>query len=112
MPSWARKQDEMADFHLAPLARPLYVKGADVEGATGEFEGEVLAIGVRGTDPVIPATPDGPDLAAEGLLGWGSTHLLVADEAKPFPVWVPKSAITEHRVGSRDEHRARTAAEL
>jgi hypothetical protein len=55
---------------------------------------------MRGTDPVIPAEPNGHDPAAERLLGWGSTHLLVADERGAAPVWVPKSGVIRHRIGT------------
>jgi hypothetical protein len=89
----------MADFHLIPCTQPLYVEGSADEGGIGEFRGLVLAIGVRGTDPVIPAEPNGHDPAAEGLLGWGSTHLLVADESRGAPVWVPKIGVTRHWIG-------------
>jgi hypothetical protein len=90
----------MADFHFIPAAQHLYVEGSADEGGIGEFRGTVLAIGVRGTDPVIPAEPNGHDPSAEGLLGWGSTHLLVADESRPAPIWVPKNSVIHHRVGT------------
>ena len=80
--------------------------GIAEEGGIGEFRGPVLAIGLRGSEPLIPAQPDGVDRVAEGLLGWGSTHFLVADESKPAPIWVPKSEVTAHRIAgeaTRDE---------
>ena len=88
----------MADFHLVALHQPLYVEGVAEEGGIGEFCGRVLVIGLRGSEPLIPAQPDGNDPVAEGLLGWGSTHFLVADESRPAPIWVPKSEITAHRL--------------
>jgi hypothetical protein len=88
----------MADFHLVALHQPLYVEGLAEEAGIGEFRGRVVAIGLRGSEPLIPAQPDGSDPVAEGLLGWGSTHFLVADESRPAPIWVPKSEVTAHRL--------------
>jgi hypothetical protein len=89
----------MAEFHLIPATQPLYVEGVTEDGGIGEFRGRVIAIGVKGTDTVIPAEPNGSDPATESLIGWGSTHLLVADETKRAPIWVPKNGVTSHRVG-------------
>jgi hypothetical protein len=96
----------MAEFHLTPITHELYVEGAADEGGIGEYRGLVLAIGVRGTDPVIPAEPNGHDPAVEGLLGWGSTHLLVADEDRPAPIWVPKNSVVRHRIGATERDAA------
>ena len=92
----------MSDFHLIPATQQLHVEGAGDDGGIGPFEGTVIAIGFRATDPVIPANPSEPDPAVEGLLGWGTTYLLVADESQPRPCWVPKSAVTRHWVGTRE----------
>lgn len=96
----------MADFHLIPVGHDLYVEGSADEGGIGEFRGPVIAIGVRGTDPVVPAEPNGHDPAAEGLLGWGSTHLLVADDRRPAPIWVPKNTVIHHRLGAGERAAA------
>jgi hypothetical protein len=102
----------MNDFHLIPATQPLYVEGVTEDGGIGEFHGRVIAIGFQGTDTVIPAEPDGVDPAAESLIGWGSTHLLVADERKRAPIWVSKKAVTSHRVGdaARVPHNGAVAA--
>jgi hypothetical protein len=90
----------MAEFHLIPATQSLYVEGVTDDGGIGEFRGRVIAIGVQATDTVIPAEPNGTDPTAESLIGWGSTHLLVADESRKAPIWVSKKAVTSHRVGA------------
>jgi hypothetical protein len=93
----------MDEFHLIPATQPLYVEGITEDGGIGEFRGRVIAIGVHGTNTVIPAEPNGTDPATESLFGWGSTHLLVADETKKAPLWVSKKAVTSHRVSAPAE---------
>ncbi len=91
-------------FELISVPAELYVEGQSDTGAVGGFRGRVLAIGLRGSDPIASASPEGAEgtVEPEGLLGWGTTHFLVADEDKPAPVWVQKNDITSHRVGSRE----------
>lgn len=87
-------------FELIPLSRPLHVEGQCDAPGVGDFRGEVLAIGLRGSDPVADAAPTGRESRSEpeGLLGWGETYFLVADPGKPAPVWVAKDDVTTHRL--------------
>jgi hypothetical protein len=87
----------MADFHLIPAPPALVVEGAAEGDGVGDFRGRVVAIGVEGTDPVIAAGAEGTP-EHEGLLGWGTTYFLVADERKPAPVWVTKNEVMRHGI--------------
>ena len=86
----------MDDFHLIQPPEPLFVEGA-AENGVGDFRGPVLAIGLQGTDP-IAASSEGAPLEQEGLLGWGTTCFLVADERKRAPVWVRKGDVLRHSI--------------
>lgn len=92
----------MADFHLIPVFHDLQVEGKSTSSSVGEFSGRVVAIAVRGLDPVAAPEPheDGP-AQPEGLLGWGTTHMLVSDPDRPAPIWVAKEDLTGHRIGER-----------
>lgn len=83
-------------FQLAPVSCALHVKGRSDREAIGEFEGRVIAIAMRDTDPVAGTAPE--QVHAEGIDGWGSTYFLVADPRKGQPVWVPKSEVDSHDV--------------
>ncbi len=93
-------------FELIPTTRALYVEGRSEAPAVGEFKGVVLAIGLRGSDPVAAASPeqevDSDADRPEALLGWGTTYFLVADPDRPAPVWVAKNELTVHRVDNTD----------
>ncbi len=95
-------------FELIPLSRPLYVEGQSEVPAVGEFRGEVVAIGLRGSDPVAEAVPTGQESRPEpeALLGWGETYFLVADSGKPSPVWVAKDDVGTHRLLDAKERGA------
>lgn len=67
------------------------------ENGVGDFRGRVLAIGVQETDP-IAASSEGAPLEQEGLVGWGTTCFLVADERKPEPIWVKKEDVLSHSI--------------
>jgi hypothetical protein len=84
------------DFHLIQPPEPLYVEGA-AENGVGDFRGEVIAIGLKETDP-IAASSEGRPLEQEGLTGWGTTCFLVADERKPAPIWVKKEDVLRHSI--------------
>lgn len=87
------------EFSVVALTQPVDVKGrSDAEGV-GDFDGRVIAMALRGGDPVAEAVPEGQgDGEAEGLLGWGVTYFLVCDSGKPAPVWVAKGDVEEHRL--------------
>jgi hypothetical protein len=88
-------------FELIPVSSDLHVEGVSDAPGVGEFRGPVLAIGLRGSDPVAAAaTAEGErEAEQEGFLGWGTTYFLVADPGKPAPVWVAKHDITAQRLG-------------
>jgi hypothetical protein len=86
----------MHDFHLIQPPEPLFVEGA-AENGVGDFQGRVLAIGLQETDP-IAASNEGAPLEQEGLVGWGTTCFLVADERKRAPVWVRKEDVLRHSI--------------
>lgn len=86
----------MDEFHLIQSPEPLFVEGA-AENGVGDFRGPVLAIGLQETDPVA-ASSEGAPLEQEGLVGWGTTCFLVADERKPAPIWVKKEDVLRHSV--------------
>lgn len=99
-------------FELIPISQPYHVEGQSEAAAVGEFRGQVLAIGIRGSDPIAEAAPEpgqGRD-QPEGLLGWGETYLFVADPEKPAPVWVAKDDVTAHRLPDARESPAPAAA--
>ena len=85
----------MSDFNLIPCPRDLFVEGIAESKAVGPFKGEVIAIGLRGTDPIAEAQTDQAPSTSnpEGLLGWGTTHLLVVSEDHPNPIWVSKNDV-------------------
>jgi hypothetical protein len=87
----------MEEFHLIQPAESLFVEGA-AENGVGDFRGPVLAIGLQETDPVA-ASNEGVPLEQEGLVGWGTTCFLVADDRKPAPIWVKKENVLRHRIG-------------
>jgi hypothetical protein len=89
-------------FNLIPITQALDVEGSSELGAVGSFSGTVIAIGLRDTDPIASVGAEAQtagDGEPEGLLGWGTTHFLVADPEKPAPVWVGKNDIESHRLG-------------
>jgi hypothetical protein len=86
----------MDEFHLIQPPEPLFVEGA-AENGVGDFRGRVLAIGLQATDPVA-ASSEGAPLEQEGLVGWGTTCFLVADDRKPAPIWVKKEDVLRHSV--------------
>jgi hypothetical protein len=103
----------MEDFHLIQPAGPLFVEGA-AENGVGDFRGPVLAVGLQETDPVA-ASNEGAPLEQEGLVGWGTTCFLVADERKPAPIWVKKEDVLRHRIdqdgpvdATRNGHQAQS----
>lgn len=97
----------MADFHLIAMHQELYVEGDASSGSLGPFGGRVLAIAVRGIDPVAAPDPgESQQTQTEGLLGWGTTHMLVACPEHDAPIWVSKEDITGHRVGEAGERAA------
>lgn len=82
-------------FQLISVNGSLRVEGKNA--ALGEFEGHVVAIGVRDYDPVASPRQDRVgDAEVEGLWGWGTTHFLVCDADKPSPVWVSKDDVRRH----------------
>jgi hypothetical protein len=89
----------VAEFHLIPVTQALHVEGSALSEGIGSFKGYVIALAVRGLDPVAAPEPsgDGPD-QTEGLLGWGTTHMLVADPERAAPIWVSKDELTAHRL--------------
>lgn len=89
----------MSDFHLIPMTQALEVEGTAASSSIGDFCGRVIALAVRGLDPVAMPEPNGEGPSAtEGLLGWGTTHMLVADPRRPAPFWVSKDEIHSHRL--------------
>jgi hypothetical protein len=86
----------MDDFHLISPPAPLLVEGA-AESGVGDFRGQVLAIALQGTDPLAASSEAAP-LEQEGLVGWGTTCFLVADERKRAPVWVRKEDVLRHSI--------------
>ena len=87
-------------FELIPAVHRLEVEGHSDASSVGPFRGVVLAIGLRGSDPVAAVTSEEAEMSEEpeGLLGWGMTYFLVADSDKPAPVWVAKGDISRHEV--------------
>jgi hypothetical protein len=88
-------------FNLIPISQALHVEGTSEAKAVGSFSGRVIAVGLRDSDPIASVGSEvqtASDGEPEGLLGWGTTHFLVADSEKPAPVWVAKSDIESHRV--------------
>jgi len=87
------------EHSLVSMNQPLDVKGRSETTSVGEFSGRVVAMALRGGDPVAEAVPEGQGAGdAEGLLGWGVTYFLVCDTGKPAPVWVAKGDVEEHRL--------------
>ncbi len=85
-------------FELIPAAQRIEVEGQS-ETEIGSLRGVVIAIGLRGGDPVAhSATEQAGSDEPEVLLGWGTTYFLVADPGRPAPVWVAKNDVTKHRV--------------
>jgi hypothetical protein len=72
-------------WHLVPISAELVVDGQDDARGVGPFRGRVLAMALEnGSDGgVVDAT----------------TWLLVADDAKPAPVWVGLDAVASQRLG-------------
>lgn len=90
-------------FHLIPVTHALEVEGHSESEAVGAFKGKVVAIGLRDSDPIAGVGAGEPSEEigrgeTEGLLGWGTTHFLVADPDKPAPVWVAKSDVDSHKL--------------
>jgi hypothetical protein len=86
-------------LQIVPVNVPLTVEGRGE--VVGEFRGRVIAIAMSGSDPVADAgldnaPPSDEEGGPEGLLGWGSTYLLVCDDRRPAPVWVAKSDLDSH----------------
>ncbi len=98
-------------FELIPATDRIYVEGQSESPAVGTFRGVVLAIGLRGSDPVAAAAPEegASQSETEGLLGWGTTYFLVADTGKPAPIWVEKGDITSHRIADSEPSAAARA---
>jgi hypothetical protein len=72
--------------HLIGVSADLVVEGSDGADGVGRFRGRVIALAVHdaaGPGPPEPAT----------------TWLLVADDDRPAPVWVPQTAVTGQRLG-------------
>jgi hypothetical protein len=89
------------EHSLVAMTQPLEVTGRSEADAVGEFSGRVVAMALRGGDPVAEAVPERQGTGeAEGLLGWGVTYFLVCDPNKPAPVWVAKGDVDEHRLAS------------
>ena len=87
------------ELSLVALTQPVEVKGHSEAEGVGDFEGRVVAMALRGGDPIAEAVPEGQGAGeAEGLLGWGVTYFLVCDDDKPAPVWVAKGDVHEHRL--------------
>jgi len=89
-------------FHLIPVSQALEVEGTSESEAVGGFKGTVVAIGLRDSDPIAAIGAEAAHEPAggspEGLLGFGTTHFLVADPRKPAPVWVAKGEVQRHRL--------------
>jgi hypothetical protein len=82
-------------FSFVAMAQSVRVKGTGHAETVGDFDGEVLAIGVRDSDPLAASSPAEEPAEPEGLEGYGTTYFLVADLSKPAPVWVAKDEVTE-----------------
>ncbi|MBA3421560.1 MAG: hypothetical protein H0U12_06645 [Thermoleophilaceae bacterium] len=87
-------------FELIPVADELWVAGQSGGDEIGEFNGKVIAIAMRDTDPLSASQPEDASTGhTEGLLGWGTTYFLVCDSNQGSPVWVAKESVTSHRLG-------------
>ncbi len=87
------------EFSVVAVTQAVEVKGQSEAPGVGDFDGRVMAMALRGGDPVAEAVPEGQGAGeAEGLLGGGVTYFLVCDPSKPAPVWVAKGDVDEHRL--------------
>jgi hypothetical protein len=73
-------------WQVVPISAELVVEGRDDARAGGPFRGRVLALALDTT-----ADAELTDVAV--------TWLLVADDARPAPIWVTTDAIAAQRLG-------------
>jgi hypothetical protein len=71
---------------LIGVSADLVVEGTDEAGGVGRFRGRVIALALD-------------ESAASGPPDPATTWLLVADDDKPAPVWVPQDAVKGQRLG-------------
>ncbi|HLL86096.1 MAG TPA: hypothetical protein VK387_02160 [Thermoleophilaceae bacterium] len=85
-------------FELVGAPDGLWLEGHSGGDEIGDYNGRVIAIAMRDTDPLSAAQPEHASTpTTEGLLGWGTTYFLVCDPNRDAPVWVAKESITSHR---------------
>jgi hypothetical protein len=71
---------------MVAVTADLVVEGTDDAGGVGTFRGRVVALAIDDRRGGIPPTP-------------AETWLLVVDENRPTPVWVPQTAVNGQRLG-------------
>jgi hypothetical protein len=72
-------------WQLVPISAELVVDGQDDARGIGPFRGRVLALAL--------------DTESDAGMPDAATWLLVADDAKPAPVWVGLDAVAGQRLG-------------